>query len=328
MGDFNFDILTIGDCSIDTFLELHEASLHCKLNREDCQICFKYGDKIPVDNLSFLVGGNAGNTAVAFSRLGLKTAIQTTIGVDELSEKIIKTFKKDGVETRFVKRENNTSSNFSVSINFQGERTIFTHHVKRDNKLGEIPQTAWVYLTSLGDYWQEAYMEASQFIKNNNIKLAFSPGSHQTEGDPALLKEALGETTVLFINKEEAIKIGNSKDSQDIKLLLQVLQKLGPKIISITDGINGSWCILEDGRVFKLGIFPCNIVERTGAGDAYASGFLAGFFYGLPVSTAMVWGAIDAASVIGKVGAQTGLLTRQEIEKKIKENPNFVAKEI
>lgn len=326
MSGRTFDIVTIGDCSIDAFLDIHEASLHCKLNREECELCFKYGDKIPIDNLSFLVGGNAANTSVALTRLGMSIAILTTIGIDEISQKIINTLKRETVETGFIQKEPSTSSNFAVSINFQGERTLFTYHVKREHKLLELPLTSWVYLTSLGEYWQKAYEQVCAFIKNNDVKLIFSPGSYQIEGDPTLLKEVLSLTTILFINKQEGQKIVG-EELEDVSKLLAQLKGLGPKIVSITDSVNGSWAILEDGKVLHLGIFPCNIIERTGAGDAYASGFLSAFFYGLPVSTAMVWGAINAASVIEKVGAQTGLLTREQIEKRLKENPDFQAKE-
>ncbi|MBI2622217.1 carbohydrate kinase family protein [Candidatus Microgenomates bacterium] len=321
-----FDIVVIGDCSIDTFLGIHEASLHCKLNRKDCQICFQYGGKIPVDNLHFLVGGNAANTAVGFSRLGLKSAIITTIGADEVSDKIKNTLRREGVRTEFIHKETGTSSNFSVSINFQGERTLFTYHVKREHQLPELPTTNWIYLTSLGDYWQKAYEETRRFTRGNNIKLAFGPGSHQLEGEPTLLQEVLTSTTVLFVNKEEAQKIVDEKE-ENIGKLLVALKKLGPKTVSITDGLNGSWAIAEDGNVFQAGVRPANIVERTGAGDSYAAGFLSALFYELPIPVAMAWGAVNAGSVIEKVGAQTGLLTREEMEKKLKENPKLVAKE-
>ncbi len=320
-----FDIVVIGDCSIDTFLGIHEASIHSQANREKRQICFQYGGKIPVDNLHFLVGGNAANIAVGFSRLGLKTTIVTTIGADEVSDKIKNTLRREGVGTEFIHKETGTSSNFSVSINFQGERTLFTYHVKREHQLPQLPVVQWLYLTSLGDYWQKAYGAACRFVRDNNIKLAFNPGSQQMEGDPDLLKEVLSLITVLFINKSEAQKIA-SDQTPEVSKLLNKLQKLGPKIVSITDGINGSWAISEEGKIFQLGISPGNNIERTGAGDAYASGFLAGFFYGLPVGAAMAWGAVNAGSVIEKVGAQTGLLTREEMEKKLKENPKLVAK--
>lgn len=309
-------ILIIGDCSIDAFLEIHEASTHARVNREEGELSFKYGDKIPIEKLSFLSGGNAANCSVGFSRLGPKTGIIASLGTDEFAEKIVKNFKKERVDTTLLQKEAG-SSNFSVIINFSGERTLFTYHVKRTNQLPQIPKTDWIYLTSLGDYWQKAYEEVVQFVKNNKVKLAFSPGSHQLEGEPAILKEILSLTTILFVNKEEAEKISN-KNEGIIQEVLRELQKKGPETVSITDGTQGSWAINPNGEIFSLGISPANIVERTGAGDAYSSGFLSAISSGLKIEEAMRWGAVNAASVIEKIGAQAGLLTQEEIEKKLK----------
>lgn len=322
-----FDIVTIGDCSIDAFFEIHEASLHCKLNRKSCELCFKYGDKIPIESLEFAVGGNAANTSVGFSRFGLKTGIISRIGTDELSSKIINTLKKEEVDTNFIQKDVGTTSNFSASINFKGERTLFTYHVKRNQELNSIPSSKWIYLTSIGDYWQEVYSETCRFVREKEVLLAFSPGSHQIEGEPTLLKQALSCSTVLLINLNEAKRIVGTRTGNVNKLLTE-LKKLGPKIASITDGINGSWSILEDGRILKIEVFPCDTIERTGAGDAYACGFMAAFIAGLPISQAMAWGAVNGASVIERTGAQKGLLTRGEIEEKLKSRPGFVGKEI
>ncbi len=324
-------IVVIGDCSLDAFLGIDEASVHARVSREERELSFKYGDKIPVESLSFLPGGNAANIAVGFSRLGLETAIITTIGTDELSEKIVKTFKKEKVGTSLLQKENGPS-NFSASLNFAGERTLFTYHAKREYQLPQVPKTDWVYLTSMGEGWQKAYGEVCDFIKNarlsdgqEKVNLAFNPGSHQLEGDPGLLTKVLSLTTILFINKKEGQKILGEEISSPKEILVK-LKKLGPKIVSLTDGANGSWAIMDEGGVFSLGIFPCKIIERTGAGDAYSAGFLGGLISGVVIEEAMRWGAVNAASVIEKVGAQTGLLTRGEIETKLKENLEFLTK--
>lgn len=316
MRDSEFDVVTIGDCSIDAFLEIHEASLHCKLNRKTCELCFKYGDKIPVENLELHAGGDAANVSVGLSRLGLKTAIITTIGTDELSVKIINTLKREKIDTSLLKKEAGTLSNFSTIINFEGERTIFAYHVKRNHKLENLPSSKWIYLTSIGDRWQELYEKACSYAKEGNIKIALSPGIHQYE-DKASLKKAVLQATILFVNLDEAEKLAEIKTKEAKKLLIK-LQSLGPKIVSITDGTDGSWVILDDGKIMKFGAFPCDVIEATGAGDAYSSGFMSAFFYSLPILIAASWGAINAASVIGKIGAQAGLLTRGEIEERIK----------
>jgi ribokinase len=86
----------------------------------------------------------------------------------------------------------------------------------------------------------------------------------------------------------------------------------------ITDGKNGSFAIDQKGEIFKKDSNPSKIVERTGAGDAYSTGFLAAILHGLTIRDAMSWGAINAASVIEQIGAQKGLLRKEEMEERIK----------
>ena len=102
-----------------------------------------------------------------------------------------------------------------------------------------------------------------------------------------------------------------------IKELLTQLKKLGPKIVVITDGKNGSYALDEKGKMLKQDCVQCKVVEKTGAGDSYTTGFLAAILQELPIKTAMAWGTLNAASVIGQIGAQAGLLRKEEMEKKL-----------
>ena len=114
---------------------------------------------------------------------------------------------------------------------------------------------------------------------------------------------------------EEAKKVLELDMSQAIEPLelMSKLLLLGPKSIVVTDSEEGSYA--TDGtNNFKLGIFPVQVVEKTGAGDAYTSAFLAAMIYGLPLEEAMVWGTINASQVISKMGPIGGLLKKEEIE--------------
>ncbi|MBI2034767.1 MAG: hypothetical protein HYT11_03500, partial [Candidatus Levybacteria bacterium] len=99
------------------------------------------------------------------------------------------------------------------------------------------------------------------------------------------------------------------------------------KIVVITDGKDGSFAIDKNGKMYACPITEAEVVEKTGAGDAYASGFLSGTLAGHDIKTCMQWGTVNSASVIGKVGAEPGLLTREEIEKRVKE-VRLVVKEL
>lgn len=319
-----FDIITIGDATIDAFLSIHDASVHCRLDKESCELCVKYGEKIPVDSASFQLGGNACNVAVGGSRLGFKTALVAEIGSDEFSEKIVNGLAREHVDQTLIKRTEGAASTFAIGINFQGERTLFVEHVLRQHKfLFDGVISKWVYLTSLGNEWKGAYEKTVQFVKTANAKLILAPGTLQLD-EPEALQEALVQTDILFVNKEEGAKIvnyelrikneGNEKD--EISRLLEELQRLGPKAVVLTDGLNGSYLLTENKDVLFQEIFPAPIVERTGAGDAYAAGFLGALFNNKSLKEAMVWGTLNAGSVVGKVGAEPGLLTKEEMEAK------------
>lgn len=306
----DFDIICVGNAKIDTFLTLREANNHLRLMEETNELCIKFGEKITVDKAEVLVGGNAANVAVGTSRLGLNTAIVAEIGKDEFAQKIINTLSKEKVDVSNIKQTEGQQSSFSTIINFKGERTIFSEHVKRSHDFNfENISTKWIYLTSLGEEWINAYNKTVDFVKRTNRRLAFNPGTLQIQASLRNIENVLSITDVLFVNKEEAAKVLSIKyTALSIKELLTQLKKLGPKIVVITDGKNGSYAIDALGNISKKGIIETEVIEKTGAGDAYSSGFLSALINNKSITDAMNLGARNSASVIGKVGAQTGLL--------------------
>lgn len=339
MSNSSFDLISIGDCVIDACLQIHEESVHCHLNEKDCELCFRFGDKIPVSDCQFLLGGNGANCAVGFCRLGFKVGLFAEIGDDEFAQKITKTLDLEHVDTSNIIQTPGLPSTFSVIIHFQKERTIFSRHIYRKHDFNlDKAQTKWVYLTSLGEEWIEPYTKTLEYVEKHDCKLAFSPGSHQLEGDVSILQPFLKRTDVLFVNKEEAEKLKGIKSitsiksikgrNEEIKELLVQVQKMGPKVVVITDGLNGSYVQSELGEMYYCSIANSPIVGRTGAGDGYASGFLAATLLGRSIEESMKWGTANAGSVVEKIGAQAGLLSREEIQQKISKHPELKTEKI
>lgn len=328
-----YDVVTIGGATLDIFLDIHEASKHCRIikDEEGEWFCLRRGEKIPVDQLHYDVGGNAANVAVGLSRLGVKTATYIHYGSDEVSQKILSVLTKEGVGTEYLVKDEGQESPMSIVINFAGERTIFAHHIVRNHALPAIAPPKWIYLTSVGERWEDLYRQVVEFAKANRVKLVFNPGSHQMDAGVDSFMEQVKASSALFVNKEEGVKIANFKNQTSnneekvVKTILTQLQSLGPSVISLTDGSNGAYAIDEQGKMYHLPIFPATVVERTGAGDSYGSGFLAALIHGLPVEEAMRWGTVNAASVVAAIGAEKGLLKKEEIEKKLSEKPDFKA---
>lgn len=312
----HLDLLTIGDASLDAFIFPTESEALCQTNDKDCLICFSYGDKIPVRELEFSIGGNAANNAVGTRRLGIKSAAVLTLGEDDIGNQIVEKLIKNGVDTSFVYRAENKRSNYSLAINYSGERTIFTYKDEIDYRLPELfPDVSWVYLTSMGNDFEDTYEKiVKNLIERSDIKMVFNPGSRQIRAGVDKIKNVLEISYMVYINREEAEKISGMEESRGKeKELLDRVSILGPKVPIITDGPNGAFAKYE-GKYFKSGVMPVDAFERTGAGDAFGSGCLSALIKGKDISEALVWGTVNSASVIGYVGAQKGLLTEEEIK--------------
>jgi sugar/nucleoside kinase (ribokinase family) len=314
----NIDLLSIGDATIDTFMTPLESETLCNIDKKQCLIAFNYGDKIPVKNLEFTIGGNAANNAVGVRRLGVASAIVLTLGQDTVGEMIVSRLKEEGVDPTYIIQQPGTTSNYSTIINYSGERTIFVYHAPRSYEFPvQLPPTPWVYLTSMGESFRPFYNHFIEWAKKNpSTKLVFNPGSWQLRSEPEAIKEVMNLSYLIYVNRQEAQKLtGFGESAGRERDLLIALNKLGPKMCIITDGGGGSYAYDSiNGKFLKAGILPVDAYERTGAGDAFGSGTLSALIHGKTLDEALLWGTCNSASVIGYTGAQKGLLKINEID--------------
>ncbi len=323
-----FDLISIGDATIDNFVQIHDAEVKCNLNKTECKLCINYGDKISVDKLTHLVAGNAANNAVGGARLKLKSAIYANVGSDSSGERIIDKLKEEGVSVIYMVTNKGMESNLSTVINFQGERTILVYHQSWRYKLPDLDPARWVYFTSVSSSFTDSNLlkELESYLERTGSKLLYNPGTYQIKAGIKKNPRLLSLTELFIVNKEEAKRILAGRDDADtpIKKLLKGLADLGSRKVVITDGGNGSFGF-DSEKFYHIGIFPAKLVEMTGAGDAYATGVLAGLFYGKSLSEAMRWGAANGAAVVEQIGPQAGLLTHSQMQEKLKENPKITA---
>ena len=331
------DILCIGDSVIDIFLKIPESDPKFSLDKTNNKLLINYGEKISVEKYIVGIGGNATNTAVGIARIGLKSGLCAEIGNDEFAQKILSTINKEEVNIDYVTKDENKQTSITVALSYDGDRTLFTEHVERKHNfnIGNA-ETKLIYLTSLGHVWEKAYEKVYELIKKSGIKLAFNPGSMQLENKSKYVLDVIEVSDYLFVNKQEAEEILYGKElnlkmennHNLIKKLLFGLKSLGAKNVIITDSNNGSYLYNEESKMYHLSIVKVDVVEKTGAGDAYSAGFLSAILNKLNTKEAMIWGAINSASVITKIGAQDGLLTKQEIEKSEISLTNFYPQEL
>ncbi|MFA5736981.1 MAG: carbohydrate kinase family protein [Candidatus Paceibacterota bacterium] len=314
-----FNLLVIGDTSIDAFIRLKEAELHCDISREECKICLKFASKIPYESITEVpAGGNSANVALGSAKLNLTTTYLTNIGYDDNGQKILTKLKKAGINPDLIKVHANLNTNYNYVLWYADDRTILVHHENYPYKLPSLPKTNWVYLTSLGENSLELHQElVDQLDKNPDTKLAFSPGTMQIRVGHQELKEIYKRTEIFFANKQEVMKILET-DKEEVAWLANKIKDLGPQIVVITDGNQGSFA-LDSSNLWHSPIFPTenNLLERTGAGDAFASAFLAAIIENLSVPEALAWGAVNSASVVQKIGPHEGLLSSDEIKRQL-----------
>jgi ribokinase len=322
-----FDIVSIGDTTIDAFIELHEASVHCNLNHVDCQLCISYANKVPFDNLTILPAcGNSANNAIGSSRLGMKNAFIGAVGDDTNGRDILAELKKEKVNTSLVAINKGVPTNFHFVLVFRGERTILIKHQKFNYKLPGDLSTKWIYFSSMAEGTDKFHKEVESFLqKHKEVKLAFNPGTFQMRMGLKKLGGIYKRTEILFLNREEA-QLVTQKTTRDIRTLAQAMHKLGAKIAVITDGRAGAYA--SDGKtIWFLDHFPGPLIEATGAGDAFGTGFTAAIFHNKTVPEAMAWGAVNGGNVALHVGPHKGLQRKSEMESWIRKHPKFKAKE-
>lgn len=296
-----FDVVSFGSAVVDVFIKTDISEKKGFMN-------YPIGEKILIKELKFDVGGAGTNTAVAFSRFGLKTGCICEFGNDENGKRIKILLKKEKV--KFLgKTVHGELTGYSAILDSKGgDRTILTYKGANDEvSLSDISRfkAKWLYFSSLLGKSFETQKRLAIKLKEKGTKLAFNPSSYQIKN--MNLSPLLKLTDILILNKEEAemlLKKNNSKE----KDLLKGLHKLTKGIVIITDKDELITCY--DGNK-KYSLVPhknIKVVERTGAGDAFASGFVAAQIVNKPIQESLELGLNESESVIQYFGAKNKLL--------------------
>ena len=319
-----FDFIAIGDMVTDAFIRLKDAQVHCSIDKEKCEICLRFADKVPFEDVYVIPAvGNSANAAVSAARLGLESALVSNIGDDYFGTECLNTLKTEKVATDFVRAHEGRKTNYHYVLWFDSDRTILIKHEEYPYQLPDFNTPKWIYLSSLGHNSLSLHSALERYLdEHRDIKLAFQPGTYQIKFGKDELRGIYLKTDVFFCNKEEAQRILEIEE-HDIKKLLKLAHELGPKAVVITDGPNGAYA--SDGtRQWFMPTYPDvrPPLERTGAGDAFSSTFTATLALGYDIPTALRWAPINSMSVVQKIGAREGLLSREMLEDYLAKAPS------
>lgn len=314
------DFVAVGDVVVDTFIKLKDASVHCDVDKEHCTITMAFGEKIPFElSETIYAVGNSPNAAVAAARLGLSSALVTNLGDDEKGQRSRSVLEASGVATDYVKVHKDKKTNHHYVLWYEDDRTILVKHEPYDYHFPQdLKAPKWLYLSSLGPDTEAYHEEIMEYVRAHpDTKLAFQPGTFQMNLGVEKLKDIYKNAELFFCNVGEAEKI-LGVNTLGTEMLLKRVRELGPKIVVITDGPKGAYAYDGNEIIFEPP-FPDEKppLERTGAGDGFASTTTAALALGKDLRTALKWGAVNSAAVVQEIGAQRGLLTRTKLEAKL-----------
>ena len=330
-----YDFVAIGDILIDAFIELNkdQADVSIDLDTGRKTLHMPFGGKVPYNNVVVVAAvGNSPNAAVAAHRLGLETGLVTNLGHDKYGQECLDALRQEGIHTDFVKVHEGKRTNYHYVLRYGAERTILIEHETYPYSLPDFPvPPKYIYFSSVGEHGIAFHHEIAKYVTEHpETKLVLQPGTFQIKLGVEELKDLYAVTEIFFCNLEEAQEILKTSE-QHVPTLIRSLRALGPKMPVITDGPNGAYVIDADDQAWHMPMYPdpAEPVDRTGAGDSFASTFTAAIILGFSPDVALSWGPINSMSVVQYVGAQAGLLSREKLEEYLANRPaEYVATKI
>ncbi len=291
---------------------------------------FEYGSKIHVEDRYNALGGCACNVSIGLARLGVHVSACGNIGSDAEGKWIMDVLQEESVDIEKVHMIENAKTDLSVILvdTVVGERTIFVNRDVGERLIiteNDINNAQWCYVSSLyGENLRNNMHVLHHAVTSGKIMLAYNPGGNNIAHDADIVLDLIHHARIVFVNRTEAREIiahfdsvKNEKNEKEELYLLHTLKqhmKDDNGVVVLTDGRNGAWACGSD-EILRTTTIDKDPHDTTGAGDAFASGFLGGFLYGKTLTQCMQWGGANSDSVIDHYGAQKGLLRYDIIEK-------------
>lgn len=321
-----YDIISIGSATRDVFFGADDLK---KLKNEEFStgeaVCLGYGSKIEIKKMALASGGGGTNTAVTFARQGFKTACIGVIGSDLNGEEILRELKNEKINVDYFQKHTDDFTAYSVILVLpDGERTILSYKGEGQHfDVSKIPfnklKTKWLFLDSLGGHY-DLLRGAVDWAAERGVKIAANPGGKELAHGLEKLKPLLKHFSVMIMNQEEAAGL-TGIDYKDEEKIFKFMDDLIGGIFVMTKGPEG--VVVSDGQnVYRAGVPDSPIVERTGAGDAFSSGFVVQYIGGISdkrqvtgeekkeiIKRAIQFATANASSVVTQYGAKAGILS-------------------
>lgn len=314
-----YDIITFGSATQDVFLELSESEKLLKDIDSVKSFCLPLGGKVLVEEMKSFSGGGGTNVACSLANFGFKTAYFGKIGSDSSGKLVLADLKRFGVSTELCSINKKLPTAISFIISCAKDRTILVYKgachflEKKDIKPRKIKKAKWFYLAPFYEKTTEIFSVLIKLALEKNIGIAVNPSAYQIEKNSPDFITALSGADVLFLNEQEAAMLVKGSSSATIADLAKMVSKICSGIVVITRGDKGVFVLAEE-NFYSAGPYMVSVEDKTGAGDSFAAGFLAGLLEEKDIEYAIRVALVNSAKNISQKGAKSGLLTKSELK--------------
>lgn len=346
-----YDVVTIGGMTYDLIVTKCDSKIISIKEPQTCQdfMAFDYGSKIYVEDISFFPGGGAHNTAVSFAKLGLKVGLVSCLGDDQEADRLLENIKKQGIDTQLLIQLEQERTGMSIILSsFEHDRTVLSYRGVNDRLQREminwqaLSQTKWLYLPSLSGKSHILLDDLIDLIKKKRLNMAWNPGSSQLKIGFEGLKKYFQYCDILVLNKQEVeeltgVQALNKTISEDLEVIpfmhkepwisdvrphMEMIHEAGVQKVIVTDGLKGAQAF--DGQEYYwMPVYPYHPTDSLGAGDAFASTFVASSIQGKTLPEALILAAAQGSRVVQAYGAQTNLGDLAALEELIDKHSNY-----
>jgi len=319
-------IITIGSNTLDALIQVKDILRFELFDKETVKkyTAIEYSRKLNVEDIRFYPGGSGANIASNCAMLGFNAIYIGVVGKDFSAQICIDDLKRRGVDLSYLRQTDEDSTAFSVILKtdwgkdrsilaYKGANNLLKPEDIKEELFKDINAFAWTSLTS--ESGCQAIEKAITLTKNNGGMVFAAPSMSIIKNNPNWAKILITNSNVVSMNAEEAEVF--TKESDRYFAAKKILD-MGPRLVSVTDGAKGS--LLTDGKkVVRSGIYKVDVLDTTGAGDAFLSGVLISKLNNYPLDKMTKLATAMSSFESMKTGVREGSATSlQELETFIK----------
>ena len=344
--------LTVGSATIDTIAIIASDRIErmTMLNADASFLLLQEGSKTEALEISTHCGGGAVNTAVALARLGFDASTIVKLGQDQRAETVLARLMAEGVSPRYAVRDARAPTGASVLVSshernaaiftFRGANTLLEAKDLKDDAFA----VDLVHVASLSNESADQFPAVIEKAKAHGAMVSVNPGPRQLAARAAAFEQCLRSVDILSVNRAEAEVLlptlvarfgegGPEADGLDaprlakrgfhgggfrmsLRRLMGAVLSLGPKVLLVTDGGGGAYAA-SGGEIVHAAPVLVEVSGTAGAGDAFVSTFAGYTAMGARLETALKAASRNAASVVGHIDTQTGLMRKADLDARL-----------